>query len=77
MLLFDKKILLSAFILLLFYSCGMINTHNGVYVAVFTDRAITADTLIINKNGTYKHIIYDNDSDRLVNINTGTWEKKW
>ena len=75
MLFIDKKILLSAFILLLFYSCGMVNTHDGVYVAVFTDRAITADTLIINKNGTYKHIIYDNDSDRLVNINTGTWER--
>ncbi len=53
----------------------MVNTHDGVYVAVFTDRAITADTLIIYKNGTYKHIIYDKDSDRLVKINTGTWKK--
>jgi len=75
-LLTNKKNLFSIFLLLLiFNSCGVVNTHEGVYVAVFADKAITTDTLIINKNGTYKHIIYDKDSDRLVNINTGTWKK--
>ena len=75
-LLTNKKNLFSIFLLLsIFNSCGVVNNHDGVYVAVFTDKAITTDTLIINKNGTYKHIIYDKDSDRLVNINTGTWER--